>query len=146
MDAFICYSRLAIFDAGAKVSYLMIHCFQAFPIVFTKGHHLNQGVSGLMYLPLPIGGAIAVLAYLWFFFPRYTRAVEKAAPKMVAPEVRLEMAMVAGPIFASAFFWFAWTSFPSISLWAPLISVAFMGFAICLIFVSISTMEFPAPV
>lgn len=34
----------------------------------------------------------------------------------------MEMAVVAGPIYAMSFFWFAWTSFPSVSFWAPMVS------------------------
>ena len=35
--------------------------FAAYPIVFTQGHNMSPGVSGLMFLPIPIGGAIAVI-------------------------------------------------------------------------------------
>lgn len=35
--------------------------FEAYPIVFTEGHHFNAGISGLMFLPLPIGGLFAVV-------------------------------------------------------------------------------------
>ena len=35
--------------------------FEAYPIVFAEGHHLNAGVTGLMFLPLSIGGAIGVV-------------------------------------------------------------------------------------
>jgi hypothetical protein len=38
--------------------YLM---FEAIPIVFTEGHHFNLGETGLVFLPLPIGGLIAVI-------------------------------------------------------------------------------------
>jgi hypothetical protein len=43
--------------------------------------------------------------------------------------------MLSAPFFAISFFWFAWTSFPSISLWAPMMSGALLGWSICLIFV-----------
>lgn len=35
--------------------------FTAYPIVFTQGHHFNGGVSGLMFIPLPLGGTVAVI-------------------------------------------------------------------------------------
>ena len=35
--------------------------FEAYPIVFTQGHNLNPGVSGLMFLPVSLGGAVGVL-------------------------------------------------------------------------------------
>lgn len=34
--------------------------FEAYPIVYTEGHNLNEGQSGLTFLPLFIGGAIGV--------------------------------------------------------------------------------------
>lgn len=40
--------------------------FEAYPIVFTEGHHLNNGATGLMFLPIPIGGAVAVTTYILF--------------------------------------------------------------------------------
>lgn len=34
--------------------------FEAYPVVFTKAHHFNAGISGLMFLPIPVGGVVAV--------------------------------------------------------------------------------------
>ncbi|ETW87361.1 major facilitator superfamily [Heterobasidion irregulare TC 32-1] len=111
--------------------------FEAFPIVFTEGHHMNQGVTGLMYLPISIGGFLGVVVYLAVFDPRYNRALERYAPNPVPPEHRLEMPMLGAPIFAIAFFWFGWTSYPSISYWSPLIAGGVMGFGIFGIFLSL---------
>ncbi|KAH7912566.1 major facilitator superfamily domain-containing protein [Hygrophoropsis aurantiaca] len=111
--------------------------FEAYPIVFTEGHHLNPVISGLMFLPLPIGGAIAVIMYIYIMNPRYERKVKECAPNPVPPEFRLEVAMIAAPFFVVSFFWFAWTSFPSISLWAPMMSGLLLGWSICLIFLGL---------
>ena len=35
--------------------------FEAYPIVFTEGHHFNAGISGLMFLPLTVGGLSGVV-------------------------------------------------------------------------------------
>jgi|SRR6266436_5835805 len=35
--------------------------FEAYPIVFTEGHHFNAGISGLMFLPILVGGIFAVV-------------------------------------------------------------------------------------
>lgn len=113
--------------------YLLI---QAYPTVFTRDHHLNPGVSGLILLNLPVGSILAVITYMQLGNPRYVRAIEKHAPLPVPPEVRLEMAVIAAPLFAISFFWFGWTSYPNISFVAPLISGVASGFAICLLFVS----------
>ena len=44
--------------------------FEAYPIVFTEAHHFNAGVSGLMFLPLPVGGLIGVITVssLWYIY------------------------------------------------------------------------------
>ncbi|KAI3622595.1 putative mfs-multidrug-resistance transporter [Moniliophthora roreri] len=111
--------------------------FEAYPIVFTQGHHLNAGISGLMYLPIMLGGVIAVTIYVFTFGRRYEREVDRCAPDPVVPEFRLEMAMIAAPLYTVSFFWFAWTSYPDISLWAPMMSGILNGFGISWIFLSL---------
>ncbi|KAI9512855.1 MFS general substrate transporter [Russula earlei] len=111
--------------------------FEAYPIVFTQGHHLNAGISGLMFLPVSLGGVVGVLIYLLFFNPRYERYIEEYAPAKVPPEARLEATLLGAPCFAISFFWFGWTSYPSISLWSPLLAGGLMGFSIFLIFLSL---------
>ncbi|KAI0283386.1 major facilitator superfamily domain-containing protein [Russula aff. rugulosa BPL654] len=111
--------------------------FEAYPIVFTRDHHLNAGVSGLMYLPISIGGVVGVISYLVYFNPRYDRYVDQYAPAKVPPEARLEVTLVAAPLFAISFFWFGWTSYPSISYWSPLMAGGLLGFSIFMIFLSL---------
>ncbi|TEB39025.1 polyamine transporter 1 [Coprinellus micaceus] len=111
--------------------------FEAYPIVFTMGHGFNAGISGLMLLPIPVGGAAAVVLYSMYYNPRYEAEAAKLAPRPVPPEFRLHMAFIAGPLFSVSFFWFGWTSFPSISYWAPLMAGLLMGFAIQLIFLGL---------
>jgi len=111
--------------------------FEAYPIVFTQGHNLNPGVSGLMFLPVSIGGVVGVLLYLALYHPRYEKYVEEYAPAQVPPEARLEVTLLAAPLFSISFFWFGWTSYPSISLWSPLLAGGLLGFSIFLIFLSL---------
>jgi len=111
--------------------------FEAYPIVFTQGHHFNEGVSGLMFLPLFFGGVTGVVLYLVIFNPRYERKIVEYAPLPVPPEVRLEMAMCAAPLFAISFFWFGWTSYPSINYWAPMMSGLTLGWSTVWIFLSL---------
>ncbi|KAF8269310.1 major facilitator superfamily domain-containing protein [Lactarius quietus] len=111
--------------------------FEAYPIVFAQGHNLNAGESGLMFLPVSLGGVCGVLIYLFFFNPRYERYIEQYAPAKVPPEARLEVTLLGAPLFAIAFFWFGWTSFPSIPLWLPLMAGGLMGSSVFLIFLSL---------
>ncbi|EJU01459.1 MFS general substrate transporter [Dacryopinax primogenitus] len=111
--------------------------FEAFPIVFTLGHHMDEGTSGLMFLPLFLGGCTGAASYLFLFNPRYEKHIERFAPKAVPPEYRLEMAFIGAPIFAIGFFWFGWTSFPSISFWSPMMATSLLGLGVVLIFLSL---------
>ncbi|KAF8078744.1 major facilitator superfamily domain-containing protein [Lyophyllum atratum] len=111
--------------------------FQAYPVVFTQGHHFSAGVSSLMFLPIPIGGTVAVISYVLVFNPGYEREVERCAPEPVPPEFRLGIALIAGPLFAASFFWFAWTSPSDISFWVPMTSGLLMGFSSSWIFLGL---------
>ncbi|KZT02502.1 MFS general substrate transporter [Laetiporus sulphureus 93-53] len=111
--------------------------FEAYPIVFTEGHNLNEGISGLMFLPIFIGGITGVVLYLLIFNPRYVRMQALYEPEPVPPEKRLEIAMWAAPMFAIGFFWFGWTSYPRISLWAPLLAGFPLGWSIVWIFLAL---------
>ncbi|KAF9022967.1 MFS general substrate transporter [Hymenopellis radicata] len=109
--------------------------FEAYPIVFTQGHGFNAGASGLMFLPIMLGGVTAVTLYLLIWNPLYEKEAARVAPAPVAPEFRLHMTMYAAPLYAASFFWFGWTSSPSISFWAPMMAGYVMGFGISWLFV-----------
>ncbi|TCD68281.1 hypothetical protein EIP91_011247 [Steccherinum ochraceum] len=111
--------------------------FEAYPIVFTIGHHMSAGITGLMFLPIFLGACLGVLGYMIIWNPRYEALIPKYAPFPVPPEARLEQALWAGPIFAISFFWFGWTSYPTISYWAPMLAGLAIGFSITWIFLSL---------
>ncbi|OSX62680.1 hypothetical protein POSPLADRAFT_1046100 [Postia placenta MAD-698-R-SB12] len=114
--------------------YLM---FEAFPVVYTVGHHFKSGPSGLVWIPVVIGTILGVVGYLLVFHPRYEAAVDRYKPGPVPPEVRLESAIWGAPFLAIGFFWFGWTSFPSISYWAPLMAGPLLGFSVIWIFLAL---------
>ena len=113
------------------VMYLL---FEAYPIVFTRGHGFNAGISGLMFLPIFVGGVIGVAIYLAVFNPAYARAMKRYAPAPVPPEFRLGPCLWAAPIYTISFFWFGWTSYSTISFWAPVMAGVPMGMAIVFLF------------
>ena len=45
--------------------------------------------------------------------------------------------MVAAPVFALSFFWFGWTSYPSISYWAPLMAGVPLGISVIFLFLGL---------
>jgi multidrug resistance protein len=113
--------------------------FEAYPIVFIKGHGFNAGENGLAFIPLLVGGIIGVLISVFYFNPQYVRIVEEYAAKgeRPPPEARLPMGIYGGVIFAVGFFWFGWTSYPSISYWAPLTSGLAFGVSLTFLFLSL---------
>ena len=110
--------------------------FEAYPIVYGDGHHFNAGFVGLTFLPIFIGGSVGVVLYLVFFNPRYEHAMAQYAPSPVPPEYRLEPCLYGAPVYALSFFWFGWTSYPSISFWVPMLAGLAMGLSVVFIFVS----------
>jgi hypothetical protein len=90
-----------------------------------------------MYLPIFIGACLGVVGYLFIWNPRYERHARHYAPNPVPPEHRLECALVAGPAFAISIFWFGWTSYPSVSYWAPMAAGLPFAFGIVLIFLAL---------
>ncbi|THH33510.1 hypothetical protein EUX98_g640 [Antrodiella citrinella] len=111
--------------------------FEAYPIVFTRDHGLNTGLSGLMFLPLFFGCVLGCMVYVLYWNPVYERLSKQYAPDPVPPEFRLDICIWAAPGFAAAFFWFGWTSFSSISIWAPMMSGLVLGFTITWIFLGL---------
>ncbi|VDC04808.1 unnamed protein product [Peniophora sp. CBMAI 1063] len=108
--------------------------FESYPIVFTQDHNLNPGVSGLMFIPFFLGGVAGCIFYLIFYHPRYVRYMEEYAPALVPPEKRLEVTLIAAPLFSIAFFWFGWTSYSWIPFWSSMMAGSLLGFSILLIF------------
>ncbi|KAF9029548.1 MFS general substrate transporter [Hymenopellis radicata] len=103
--------------------------FEAFPIVFARGHGFNAGVTGLTFLPIMVGAVLAVAVYVFVFDPMYQRDVEKYAPHPVPAESRLYLSLYAAPLFAISFFWFG------VNYWAPLLAGGLIGFANVAIYV-----------
>ncbi|KAF9524091.1 major facilitator superfamily domain-containing protein [Crepidotus variabilis] len=111
--------------------------FAAYPIVFTQGHHLSPGISGLMFLAIPIGAMFGVILYVNYYNPSYERKANEIRPKLVPPEFRLNCTLVPSVLYAGTFFWFGWTSFPSISFAAPMTSGFVTGFAVELLYLGL---------
>ncbi|PWN44737.1 putative mfs-multidrug-resistance transporter [Ceraceosorus guamensis] len=113
--------------------------FESVPIVFVQGHGFNSLVNGLMFIPLFLGGVAGCLFYVFFTNPKYTKLVDEYAAKgqRVPPEKRLDIVCIAAPCLVVSFFWLGWTSYPSISFWAPMMSLSLLGFAVLLIFLGL---------
>ncbi|KAF7349177.1 MFS general substrate transporter [Mycena sanguinolenta] len=123
--------------------------FEAFPIAFNEIHHFNEGVSGLPFLSFIVSGGLTYTAYCiyqkYHIAPRYARAA--AANTDVAPEIRLEIGLMASIFIPTSVLIFGFTSKPSIHWIVPIIGAAlylpgiFLNFQSILMYV---TSAYPA--
>ncbi|KAG8870564.1 hypothetical protein FRB97_009646 [Tulasnella sp. 331] len=125
-------NRIIFWFVYGRISLL----FKAYPIVYTEGHGLNSGKSGLPFLPLFISGVISVIVYLAYFDSRYTKLIPQYAPRLDPPEFRLLPVFQGGPLLLISFLWFGWTSYPSLCIYAALPSGVPMGIVVMFIFLA----------
>lgn len=134
----ICEPMLIAVTAYMSFVYGCVYLlFEAYPVVFTGEHNFQPGVLGLTYIPLVVGSILGVFGYLLIFHPQYEAAMDRHKAGLVSPEIRLNLAMSGAPLFAITFFWFGWTSFSSISYWAPMLAGALMGLSSIWIFLAL---------
>ncbi|KAM0797413.1 MFS multidrug transporter-like protein [Usnea florida] len=105
----------------------------AYPIVFQRIHHFNQGVGGLPYFGMVFG---MILSGLYIVFTQRSYAKKLAANNNVTiPEWRLPPAIAGGVSFTVGLFWFGWSGYREDIHWiAPTLSGLFTGFGLLSIF------------
>lgn len=113
---------------------LLYLLFEAFPVVFGM-HNLQPGEIGLAFLGYFIGCNVGAALNIFYINPRYVNQMKASGQPRLPPEKRLLSVLIAAPTLTISLFWFAWTSFPSVSLWAPLVASGLFGFSMLLIFV-----------
>ncbi|KAK0231563.1 major facilitator superfamily domain-containing protein [Armillaria fumosa] len=115
--------------------------FEAFPLVFMDIYHFNLGLSGLPFLAFVVSGAITYTAYVFYLkyhiAPRYTKVA--AAGIDIAPEIRLEIGLIASIFIPTSVLIFGFTSKESIHWMVPVIGAALYLPGIYLTFQSILT-------
>ncbi|KAK0490269.1 major facilitator superfamily domain-containing protein [Armillaria novae-zelandiae] len=115
--------------------------FEAFPLVFTDIYYFNLGLSGLPFLAFVVSGAITYTAYVFYLkyhiAPRYAKAA--AAGIDIAPEIRLEIGLIASIFIPTSVLIFGFTSKESIHWMVPVIGAALYLPGIYLTFQSILT-------
>ncbi|KAJ7138524.1 major facilitator superfamily domain-containing protein [Mycena crocata] len=123
--------------------------FEAFPLVFNDIYHFNQGISGLPFLAFIVSGSITYTVYCLYqkyhIAPRYARA--EAANTEMAPEIRLEIGLMASIFIPTSVLIFGFSSKPSVHWIVPIIGAAlylpgiFLNFQSILMYV---TSAYPA--
>lgn len=105
---------------------LLYMFFVAFPIIYQEGKGYTAGITGLMFIPLAIGVVLSALCapfvnkhYL------YVSAKYNGSPPA---EVRLIPMMISCWCIPIGLFIFAWTSYPDLSYWGPMMGGFPVGF------------------
>ncbi|KAF7289675.1 Benomyl methotrexate resistance protein [Mycena chlorophos] len=113
--------------------------FEAFPLVFTDIYHFNLGLSSLPFLGFIITGILTYTVYCiyqkYHVEPRFVRA--EAAGTFVAPEIRLEIGLMASIFVPTSILIFGFASKASIPWIVPVIGAALYLPGIFLTFQSI---------
>ncbi|KAJ7777149.1 major facilitator superfamily domain-containing protein [Mycena metata] len=113
--------------------------FEAFPLVFNDIYHFNEGLEGLPFLGFLVSGTITYALYCWYQMkhiePRTARAA--ADGKELAPEVKLELGLIASITIPTSVLIFGFASKASISWIVPVIGAALYLPGIYLVFQSV---------
>lgn len=114
---------------------LLYMFFFAYPVVFGEGKMWSDHKVGLAFIPLAIG-VIAGTACAPYINKDYQRRVKGYQDKgeIVPPEIRLIPMMFGCWFVPIGLFIFAWTSFPSLSYWGPIIGSTPCGFGFILLY------------
>lgn len=108
--------------------------FIAYPIIYEEGKGYNAGTTGLMFIPLLIGIPLSALISL-LVNKHYLTIVAKHNGHPPA-EARLLPMMIACWLMPIGLFIFAWTSYPHVSYWGPMMGGFPVGFGIIIIYSS----------
>ncbi|EMC92415.1 hypothetical protein BAUCODRAFT_77726 [Baudoinia panamericana UAMH 10762] len=106
--------------------------FFAFPISYQYDRGFAFGTSSLPFIAIFVGVLIACCIMAWETVAVFTPKLKKA--KKLIPEERLPPMVAGGVVLVIGLFWFAWTSYPSINPWPQIISGAFIGCGIIMVF------------
>lgn len=111
-------------------------CFEAYPISFQEKCDWNMGVGELPFIAITVGVLCGCGIIIFSTKVRFQRVREKFGK--VIPEEWLISMMIGGVLLPAGMFCIGWTSSPSIT-WVPqVISGAFLGAGVLLIFLQVS--------
>ncbi|KAF2159018.1 hypothetical protein M409DRAFT_30553 [Zasmidium cellare ATCC 36951] len=127
----------AVTAYNAFIYAVMYLTFEAYPYAFGTVRGWESGVSSLPFLSLAVGFDLGFAAF--YTIGRLTSNRAKAQGRPREPEDQLPPMIIGSFLFIIGLFWFAWTSFPSIT-WVPqVLAGGFIGAGIFLLFTACQT-------
>lgn len=128
-----------LFTLYLTVVYIVLFTFlTGFEYIFSDTYGLSQGITFLIFVTLGVGFACATAFVPWVYksYQRKLAKVQEQGGTHLPPEQRLVFAMMGAPFLPIGLLWMAWTCYPSVSVWSPIISNIPVGFAIMCVFIS----------
>jgi multidrug resistance protein len=138
---------IAAFNAYSAFNFGLLYAFfAAFPYVFSTEYAFTSFSTGLTFLGLGAGVIFAAITIFFFsakfYKPRVQAAIVHNTPNpsfatsRIAPEIRLPLAMLGGPVISIGLFLFGWSAAYRVHWIVPTIAEAFFGYGNMLIFMS----------
>jgi MFS family permease len=122
------------------VNYIILFTFfDGYTTIFQDTYNLSTGMTYTLFVGIAVGFVTAGI-YLPFVYSKTckaARAAEAEGRKSFDPEVRLWFGMLGAPAVPISLFWMAWTAYPSISIWSPLIASVLFGHGFITIFITV---------
>ncbi|EXJ77977.1 hypothetical protein A1O3_09136 [Capronia epimyces CBS 606.96] len=113
--------------------------FDGYEDIFTRTYGISQGLTNTIFVAQFVGICLGSLWLPWIYKKtvQAQRRAEADGLKQFDPEVRLWFAMLGGaPAIPVSLFWMAWTAYPSVSIWSPILASVLFGYGVIMIFIS----------
>ncbi|KAK7978733.1 hypothetical protein PG988_006223 [Apiospora saccharicola] len=114
------------------VVYFVLFTFlNGYPFIFQQTYSISQSLTFILWTALLVGDFLALplfpLIYGW--------SKKAAAAGTLTPEICLWYGMLGGSIsLPMSLWWMAWTFYPSVNIWVPIIGSVFFGYGLVTIF------------
>lgn len=133
------HDRMALFldTWNALILGIMYLTFQAWPIIFEDVHGFDDQSTGLAFLGIGLGMAIALISQRWW--NRHQRGQHKKYNGSPPPETRLVMGQLGAVLVPISLFWLAFTTYKQVHWIAPIIASIPFGSGVYYIFTSTFT-------
>ncbi|GES59544.1 MFS multidrug transporter [Aspergillus terreus] len=95
---------------------------QAYPLIFTGIYGLDSAYTGICFLPIFVGIAIAHVLFIWYENFLTNAKARNASWVNIEEYRRLPLACLGGPSYVVALFWISWTARSSIHWSVPALS------------------------
>lgn len=129
-----------LYSAYTAFNFAVIFCFfAAFPIIFVGVYQFSMWQSGLVFVGISAGCAIAVIVAITVDSLTYVRKLNdsKGVLTQLPPETRLYSAMIGSVLLPIGIFWFAWTARADVHWIVPAVATVFFAAGNLLVFVSL---------